>query len=219
MARERSARAAQPPMPGWRSVRRRAGAPARRRRDERGSQLVEFALVFPLLVLILLAIVDFGTLFGGYVTLRSGVAAAARSASLGEYAYAGAKTCTGGPNSATAQMVCSVLADVGALTATASSSQQVGICFLAPGASDSACGGESSAGTSIANDVVVCASATAKSVTGVTTPFINGRQISAMSRLVLEQPQPSGTATSFDAFTSGSPPVVFGGTTIAGMNC
>ena len=34
--------------------------------DERGSELVEFALVFPLLLMVVLAIVDFGFMFQRY---------------------------------------------------------------------------------------------------------------------------------------------------------
>lgn len=41
------------------------------KRDEKGQSLVEFALILPILVLILLGIIEFGWLFNGKITLTS----------------------------------------------------------------------------------------------------------------------------------------------------
>ena len=55
---------------------------ARRRNGERGAELVEFALVCPLLLVVVLGIVDFGFLFQRYEVItngaREGVRVAAR---------------------------------------------------------------------------------------------------------------------------------------------
>jgi len=54
----------------------------RRATAERGSTLVEFALVVPLFALLLFAVVDFSIAYVGLISLRNGVANAAREAAL-----------------------------------------------------------------------------------------------------------------------------------------
>src|SRR5579864_6676393 len=53
------------------------------RRDEKGASLVEFVLILPLFALLLFGIVDFGSVFGGYISVQNEVNAAAREISLG----------------------------------------------------------------------------------------------------------------------------------------
>jgi Flp pilus assembly protein TadG len=48
----------------------------------RGSNLVEFALTLPLLALLLFGIIQYGFIFGAYVTIRNASSVAARYASL-----------------------------------------------------------------------------------------------------------------------------------------
>src|SRR5450755_4321380 len=55
----------------------------RRRRREEGQTLVEFALVLPVLLLVLLAILKFGLMFNHYLTLTDAVRAGARQLALG----------------------------------------------------------------------------------------------------------------------------------------
>src|SRR5216684_4278997 len=43
-----------------------------RRLGERGAAMVEFALVIPLLVTVLLGIIDFGIIYNGWISLRQG---------------------------------------------------------------------------------------------------------------------------------------------------
>lgn len=57
----------------------------RTRRGERGSQLIEFALVFPMLLLVMLGIIDFGLLFQRYEVLTNAVREGARVAVLPGY--------------------------------------------------------------------------------------------------------------------------------------
>ncbi|MDX6664309.1 MAG: hypothetical protein QOG68_515 [Solirubrobacteraceae bacterium] len=54
----------------------------RLRRDERGTTLVEFALVLPVLALILFAILQFGLLFYNYIDLTSAARDGARVAAV-----------------------------------------------------------------------------------------------------------------------------------------
>jgi Flp pilus assembly protein TadG len=51
-------------------------------RSEKGQAMVEFALVLPLLLLLVMGIIQFGILFNNYVTLTDGVRAGARQAAV-----------------------------------------------------------------------------------------------------------------------------------------
>ena len=52
------------------------------RRSEEGQAMVEFALVLPILLLLVMGIIQFGVLFNNYVTLTDGVRAGARQAAV-----------------------------------------------------------------------------------------------------------------------------------------
>jgi Flp pilus assembly protein TadG len=55
-------------------------------RDERGQTAVEFALVAPILVLLLLGIIQFGIAFQNYVTITDAARAGARKAIVARFA-------------------------------------------------------------------------------------------------------------------------------------
>jgi Flp pilus assembly protein TadG len=59
-----------------------------RGRSENGAELIEFALVFPLLLLLVLGMVDFGFLFQRYEVLTNAAREGARMASLPNYSNA-----------------------------------------------------------------------------------------------------------------------------------
>ena len=63
----------------------------RRWRSETGAELVEFALVFPMLLLVVLGIADFGILFQQYEVLTNAAREGARVAVLPNYATADVK--------------------------------------------------------------------------------------------------------------------------------
>jgi Flp pilus assembly protein TadG len=60
----------------------------RRLRCDKGAELIEFALVFPLLLLVLFGIMDFGLLFQRYETVTNAAREGARVAVLPGYAQA-----------------------------------------------------------------------------------------------------------------------------------
>ncbi|MDE3087464.1 MAG: pilus assembly protein [Acidobacteriota bacterium] len=209
----------------------RVGVPAPRRRFrrrlERGASMVEFALVLPVAALFLFAIIDFGMIFGGYTTMRGSVQSAARMASVDEYTYHGTAACTGGPDAATRQMVCTAASGMESLLGTKSGSLQIGICFVQTGM---ACGSEppatsgnqcvpgGSPGTYC--DVELCAQATMEATTGLTAPFVNGKAYSASSTLRLEL----GTLTKPSYFVynrsiAAATPVTLGSDSIEGLDC
>ena len=55
-------------------------------RDERGQTAVEFALIAPILVVLLLAIIQFGIAFHNYVTITDAARAGARQAIIARFA-------------------------------------------------------------------------------------------------------------------------------------
>lgn len=79
---------------------------SKRRQRDRGQSLVEFALVLPVLALILFSIVQFGFLFAGQVGLANAVRDAARTAAVNQGADAtrlGTCTTTGSLTGTNAQ--------------------------------------------------------------------------------------------------------------------
>lgn len=54
-------------------------------RSERGQALAEFALVLPLLVLLLFGVIQFGIVFNNYVALTDAVRAGAREGAVGRH--------------------------------------------------------------------------------------------------------------------------------------
>lgn len=87
-----------------------------RRSQEDGQALVEFALVLPLLVLVLFAVIQFGIAFNNYVTLTDAVRAGARTASVSRFSS------TPGAQAEAAVRDAAVNLDQGELAVTVSSS-------------------------------------------------------------------------------------------------
>ncbi len=143
-----------------------------RRRDEKGASLVEFAIILPIFALLLFGLIDFGMVFGGFIVLRNDVGAAARSASV-DYIVPSCK-------SASNPMICTIQSDIGSLPGVVSGSVEVAITFPTGTAS-------------VGQPVVVCAQATVHSLTGITSPILNGRIIHASTQMRIEQ-NPTYTA-------------------------
>ena len=69
----------------------------RRREKETGAVLVEFALVVPLLFLILFGIIDFSLVMFSYISVRQGTSAGAREAAVIGTTTLSAQSCTMAP--------------------------------------------------------------------------------------------------------------------------
>lgn len=183
--------------------------------------MVEFAIVVPLLILLLCGIIDFGLMFSGDMSMQSGVASAARAISLDNYTYSGNACSQGGvANTPTADAVCNIVATLGPLVGVNTNTLSVGICFNTPGSTLS-CGGTPATGTSVADDVVVCTQAPLESTTGLTSIFVSGTTVYTSSRQLMEQPQPSSTTAfdSYNASSTGSSQVSYNGKAIPGLTC
>jgi Flp pilus assembly protein TadG len=67
---------------GRKTTRDEERQPMKRLHDERGQTMVEFAIVLPVLCLLLFGAIQFGILFNNYVTLTDAVRAGARKAAV-----------------------------------------------------------------------------------------------------------------------------------------
>ena len=87
-------------------------------RSQNGQAIVEFALVLPILMAILLGIIQFGILYNNYVTLTDAARAGARKAAVSRHGNPSTAGCNTARNSASsldqAKLTCSV-ATVGPL--------------------------------------------------------------------------------------------------------
>lgn len=81
-----------------------------RRRDGRGAAAVEFALVMPLLFMLLFGIIQYGLFFNDSLSTRTGVREGARLGVVGSFDSAG---CTGDPLD---RLACGTGKQIGALT-------------------------------------------------------------------------------------------------------
>lgn len=54
-------------------------------RDEQGQGMVEFALLLPVLLLVLVGIIEFGTIYSHVISMRQGVREAGRQGSVGQF--------------------------------------------------------------------------------------------------------------------------------------
>ncbi len=84
-----------------------AGTVGRPRRRERGAALVETALILPLVVILFMGIIDFGTRIADFNSLRQGDRESVRRAVVGDVSGASACPIAGGaPTADTAALVC-----------------------------------------------------------------------------------------------------------------
>ena len=84
----------------------------RRRRGERGASAVEFALVVPILVALLLGILDYGIIFTDSVSTRNGVREAARKCVVSNF---GTGSCAG---ATMASLACQTKKEIDSLSGT-----------------------------------------------------------------------------------------------------
>ena len=64
----------------------------RERGRDQGAAAVEFALVVPILIVLLFGIIDYGLYFANALAVRAGVSEAARQFSVGNFAASAAQT-------------------------------------------------------------------------------------------------------------------------------
>lgn len=154
---------------------RRMPVRGRRRRNDRGVTLVEFAIVAPVLFLLLLGMVDFGFAFSDFISLRNGVREGARQAVTNP---SGSDSCTldsGAPNGVTQNLACLIKDRIGI------SEDDVRVAIVIRDGNDAG----SSVGD-VGDPILICAETPAKSTSGVTSPFLNGRKLRSETEMRIE---------------------------------
>lgn len=157
---------------------RQRGQRVRRRgRGERGAALVEFALIGPLLVLLLLGIVDFGINLSNQIALRQGVREAARQGVVGNFGEGGCGTSATGSDDLK-RLVC-LTKDRSDLTGT-----DVAVAIFEEPAVVPA----GSGGPPPDLSLVVCGVAPLQSLSKMFAPVLDGRYLRTRTVMRLEQP-------------------------------
>ena len=150
------------------------------KRSERGASLVEFALLLPVLVLILFGIIDFGSLYNNYQSVRQGARDGMRQIVVTMPTTTLPTCTTTGGNSnddATAHgVLCYVKQRVGLGDST-----RVRIIWKGPPV------GTNTKTFPAGNPVMVCVQAPAKSLSGVLGPFINSKVLNTQAETLIEQ--------------------------------
>jgi Flp pilus assembly protein TadG len=171
-----------------------ANAVNRVRRREEGASLVEFALIAPILFLILFGLIDFGFIYNDFLSVRQGVRDGARQAAVANF----------GPQDASGnwtQTNCSNSAYTGSLTSTEAKAllcsvrnrigldptkMRVAIC-LAQLANSTLCSASPATDYKDGNTIVVCAMYPATSRSGFLNPFLGNGVVTTRVAIRIEQ--------------------------------
>jgi hypothetical protein len=178
-----------------RNCRGRAG------RSERGSQLVEFAIVLPILLLLALLTVDFANGFNDFQSVRGGVGDADRMAVVNQLPTVNVAGCNstdvshihmaGAPaaGSEAAQLICYAKARIG----LSMDNTRIALVFNAP--------------LTAGQPFMVCAQYPLHSVTGAFTSFITGNSITSQSETILDHISPGTPDASMSSGTVREDPI------------
>ncbi len=137
------------------------------------------ALVAPMLFLLLFGIVEFGLVLNDVSSMRQGVRDAARQGAVlnfGSDSTCGATTLTGAPTADMIKLICLTKNQIGV-------GDQVHIKIKFKDGALSADSPNFVAG----NGLVICAASPIKSKTGMFTPFLTGRNLTAKNVFRIEQ--------------------------------
>jgi hypothetical protein len=168
---------------------------SRWRRSEGGAVLVEAAFVLPVLILFIMGMVDFGFAFNNYISLRQGTREAARQAAVST-TPAGPWSCptTGlnyvgnlavSPGLDAYSLICYAKTHIGL---NPQSQVRVSLFWDNPYTPDNK-------NFNKTNSVVICTQYPLNSVTGVFSPFLNGKTITAKTEIRIEQPSTGDMST------------------------
>jgi len=146
--------------------RRRGGT----RNRERGAALVEFALVFPLLFMLIAGMIDFGMVFANLNATRQGVREGARQAVVADFGTDGSCTIVGTtPAEATKQLMCLTKDRIGLPQVDT----RVKVAF--------------SNTNEVGGGILVCAMYPMTSVTGTFKPVLDGRVVTTKVEMRIEK--------------------------------
>ena len=146
---------------------------------ERGNALVEFAIVVPLMLLLVFGIIEWGVFLNRKIDLTQGVREAGRQAAVASYA-GGLSSCV--PGSPTAQLVCLAHNRIGV--------GGVAVHVIAPTTN------------AVGSQFALCATYQATPVTGLMSPFLP-KYMHTETIMRLEQAPTAGLTTGGDADPEG----------------
>lgn len=174
------------------------GARRPAKRDERGSEALELALVSPLLLLIVLGIVEFGWVFSNYLGVRTGVRQAARQGAISIGAFNNAApTCTltgvSGASNDVEDLMCLAQSQVGLGDVS-----RIKVVFDNPALT---AGGSTYA---VGNAIVVCQSYPLTSITKMFALILDGRYITDKAAFRIEAAPSDGETETAGAETDPS---------------
>jgi hypothetical protein len=165
----------------------------KRLRGERGANLVEFAIVLPVLLALVFGIVEFGIAFNDYISVRQGARDGARQAAVANFGTA--TGCSGVDTSTSAgKLICLTKTRVG-LDGPGYADTKVKVIVPSP--------------YQVGEDLSVCAVYPLDSVTGLFSPLLDGKYLKTKVTMRVEQvgtgfssteetyPDPGGTWSSW----------------------
>ncbi len=165
-------------------------SPGRKRDDDRGAALVEFAIIMPLLFLILFGVIEFAIAFNDYQSIRQGARDGARQAVVKDYGT-------------------SVSCDIDGSAATAPDNAKKIICTTKDrtGLGNDVRVGlrvTENAPTGFKNDTIkICTVRLVEPVTGLLDPFLEGRPLRTEVEMRVERDVDLVGGTYFEADPSG----------------
>lgn len=148
--------------------------PRRRHRGDRGAAVVEFALVVPVFVLLLMGIIDFANAYNDSNAVRQGVREGARQMVVGDWSISG---CTSGTSS---QRVACLTKDRIGLDAA-----DVRVMVKLEGTYDQG------------QQATVCAMHEVRSITGMLSSVLDGRVTTSRITMRLEDLEPDSPITTY----------------------
>lgn len=151
------------------------GRPGRRHTGQRGAAMVEFALIMPVFLLLVMGVIDFGATFNDYNSVRQGVREGARQAVVADWDLG---SCTSGSSSA--RVACVTTDRIGLDPARTRVRVQLEGDYQ-PG-----------------EQLTVCAMYGAGSMTGLFGPFLDGRVLTSHITMRIEQIDDVAPLTTYD---------------------
>jgi hypothetical protein len=156
--------------------------PGGRERNERGSTLVEFALILPLILFLVFGIIEFGTVYSSQISVRQGVREGARQGAVANWGTTSSCSLHGttGASADIQNLMCLTKNRIG----LASSNLYVMVAF------DSS--------YAVGQGLIVCAQSPIKSYTGFFAPILNGKFYKSKVEMNIEQAPNSETGGAED---------------------
>lgn len=155
-------------------------------RGERGANMVEFALVVPFLMTVLFGIIEFGVILNNMGGMNQGVRDAARQAAVANYGTTTSCSLTslsGSPSTDVQKLMCQTKSMIGA-----GNTVRVKVKYMDPTLTTN----QPTTATA-GNGIIVCAAYPITSFTGLFTPILSGKYLTAKSAFRIEQDPPSAS--------------------------